>query len=337
MTKHQPDASRSVHPSRKFLWLAIIITLLAGAYTAGWFALAGRLEDRLPLLLRQAASQSAQSECKNAAIQGYPLSMGISCQSTIIELPRHGINITTGGLSSSVPVYNPRRIISDFEGPVIVTGPNDLAIQLDWETLHTDVVIAKDGLEWGLTEGKHVSVSIDGQMLSFRINTEIGHFHAQAQRNNADLELTVQAKDFVSPIALDASTISFDATIVEGAQLTTIGPAPSLRGKALQLQTLDVVLAEGGKFKLSGKLDILPDGRANGDFRIQLTDIEAIGTALGELQPELGDQIVRFGPTLTALDIEPDDGSDTITLPLSVRNSNIFIGMLPLGTLPIIK
>ena len=77
-----------------------------------------------------------------------------------------------------------------------------------------------------------------------------------------------------------------------------------------------------------------PDGLANGDLKIRLGDYQAVAARIGEVQPDLAEQINRFAPLLLALDIEPDDGQDTVTLPLNIRNGKAAIGILPLGDIP---
>ena len=337
MTKDQPDASSGRRSSRKTLWLALAIVLAAGAYTVGWFTVAGRLETSLPKFFQQAAKQGIQPVCSNAEITGYPLRMGINCQSTAVDFDKQGIKVTLGKLFSAAPVYNPRHVTSTFEGPVNITGADDLSAQFDWEFMRTDAVLAKNGLNSGSAEGKRVSISADSRELPFRLNAEIGHFSALARRDNTDLRISIAAEDFTSPLALDTSTFKLEATILSGATFMTGGQEPSLRGKTLHLETLNAALTEGGEIGLTGNIAIGDDGLANGDLRIRLTDYKAVAKSLEDIQPELAEQIIRFGPTLAALDIEPGDGAQTITLPFTVRQGEIAIGIFGLGDLPIFK
>jgi len=337
MTNEQPNASSGKWSLRKTLWFAMAISLGVSAYTAGWFIVAGRLESSLPRFFQHAANQGIHPVCSKAKISGYPLQMGIDCQGTAVAFESQGFKVTLGKLFTAVPVYNPRRFTSIFDGPVNVTGADDLTAQLDWESMRTVAVLAKNGLDSGSAEGKRVSISADSRALPFRLNAEIRQFTALARGDDADLKISVVAEGFTSPLALDARSFALEVTIIGGAVLMQGGTKPSLRGKKLQLDTLNAALADGGEIALSGEIAVGDNGLANGDFRVQLTDYQAIAKSLQDIEPDLAEQIIRFGPTLAALDIDSTDGPQTITVPFTVRQGQIAIGIFDLGDLPIFQ
>lgn len=334
MPNDRQDATRGSRPARKIFWLGVAVVLAVILYTGAWFWAANRLESYLPALLARAESQGVRADCANPDIRGFPFRVGLFCDGTGLVLAEEGVTASAGALRSAAQVYNPRHVVSEIDGPLLVEGPNGLTARVDWRTMHASSILRRTGLERGSAEGEQISLSVDSPLLPVRFVADIGHLEAHLRQNGGDLDTVIEGRDFASPVALDAESFLLEATVTDAAAFLQAGGDPSLRGKTVRLHQMRSELAGGGVVALSGEISIDASGQADGDLRIRLTDPQAVTAKIAELQPDLADQIRRFTPVLAALDIEPDDGSDTVTLPLTIRDSEVSVGLLRLGQLP---
>jgi hypothetical protein len=333
---HKPDTGNRAtsRPGRRIVWLGVAVVVACLLYTAGWFVFAGQIEQRLPALFALTERQGVRTDCANASVQGYPFRIGIFCDRTTIDFARDNIALKAGALRSAAQVYNPRHIVSELDGPASLTGDRGLSARADWQLLHASTVFAGDGVDRASLEGKGATLVLDSDDLPITISGDSRRFAAHVRRNEGDLDAVVEVDDFSSPLTLDTKHISLQATVVGGAEFLKEGARPDLRGRTVRLHDLSSEFAAGGTVSLSGDVAFGVDGLASGDLRIRLGDYQAVAARIGELQPELAEQINRFAPILVALDTEPDDGADTVTLPLTIRNGNASIGILPLGKIP---
>lgn len=333
---HKPDTGNRAtsRPGRRIVWLGVAVVVACLLYTAGWFVFAGQIEQRLPALFALTERQGVRTDCANASVQGYPFRIGIFCDRTTIDFARDNIALKAGALRSAAQVYNPRHIVSELDGPASLTGDRGLSARADWQLLQASTVFAGDGVDRASLEGKGATLVLDSDDLPITISGDSRRFAAHVRRNEGDLDAAVEVDDFSSPLTLDTKHISLQATVVGGAAFLKEGARPDLRGRTVRLHDLSSEFAAGGTVSLSGDVAFGVDGLATGDLKIRLGDYQAVAARIGEVQPELAEQFNRFAPILVALDTEPDDGADTVTLPLTIRNGNASIGILPLGKIP---
>lgn len=321
-------------PGRRIVWLGLAVVISCALYTAGWYFFAGRMQERLPALFALTERQGVRTECTNATVTGFPFRIGVFCDRTTIDFARDNMRLKAGALRTAAQVYNPRHVVSELDGPISLTGDDGLNARADWQLLHASTIFADDGVERASLEGTRTTVSIDGPNLPITFTGESSRFAAHVRRNAADLDLVLETDDFSSPLTLDTKHFALEATVTDAANFLREGARPDLRGRTIRLHRMESEFAEGGIVDLSGNLAIAANGLASGELKIRLSDYQAVADRIGEIQPELADQISRFAPLLTALDTEPDDGNDTITLPLTIRDGNASIGILPLGRIP---
>ncbi|TDH34824.1 DUF2125 domain-containing protein [Pseudohoeflea suaedae] len=332
--KPTPEGKGTSRQSRRILWLGLAVVLACALYTVGWYVFAGQIEKRLPALFALTERQGARTECANANVRGYPFRIGIFCDKTSVDFARDNMKLKAGALRSAAQVYNPWHVVSELDGPASLTGDNGLSARADWQLLHASTIFAGDGVDRASLEGKGATLALESADLPVTISGESSRFAAHVRRNAGDLDIAVETDDFSSPLTLDTRHFSLAATVLGAADFLKEGARPDMRGKTVRLHDLSSEFAAGGTVSLSGDLAFGADGLANGDLKIRLGDYQAVAARIGEVQPDLARQITQFAPILLALDIEPDDGPDTVTLPLTIRNGNAAVGLLPLGRIP---
>ncbi|MBW3096526.1 DUF2125 domain-containing protein [Pseudohoeflea coraliihabitans] len=333
MPDQRRDATRKPSAARKIAWLGVVVLVAVVLYVGAWFFIAARIENSLPDFFAQAQSEGISPRCDNAEVRGFPFRLGLFCNGVAVEFEESATTVSAGPVRSLAQVYNPRHIVSEIDGPLTIKGTAGLDLVLDWQLLHMSTVLSGNGVNRASAEGVNISLSGDSPAFPVRLDATAERVTAHARANEGDLDVVITADGFTSPLALNARRINLEATVENSASFLH-GEEPDLRGKTIHLHGLRSELDGGGAASLSGIVSIDRQGRASGDLQLRLEQPAAVLQAIAVLRPELAEDINRYGGLVTALDTEPGDGSDTITVPLTLRDGNASIGFLNLGTVP---
>lgn len=334
MTNRAPDASKGMLPSRKIVWLGVAVLIAVGAWTGLWFYGAGRIEAYLPTAFAAAGKNGAEPRCDNADIRGYPFRVGLFCDASGLTLAAEGISAQAGSFRSAAQIYNPRHLVSELDGPLVVTGKEGLAARVDWQLLRASTVLADDGLMRGSVEGRTLTLDLDGPGLVAKVSAAAERIAVHLRRNAADLDIAADGEGLSSPLGPGARVFAFSATVPGGAAMLTASGASQadLRGREIRLHDLSMSFPSGGSLAVTGALSVAADGLVSGDLKVTMRDQAGLIAALRQGAPELADQIEGVAQVIAALDIEP--GDDAVTLPVTIRNGAMASGFFPLGTLP---
>lgn len=334
MTNRAPDASKGIPPSRKIVWLGVAVILAVAAWTGLWYYGASRIEAYLPTAFAAAGKNGAEPRCDNADIRGYPFRVGLFCDAAGLTLVSEGISASAGGFRSAAQIYDPRHVVSELDGPLVVTGKDGLAAKVDWQLLRASTVLADDGLARGSLEGHTITFDLDGPDLVAKVSAAAGRIAIHLRRNAADLDLAADGEGLSTPLGPSAKVFALRATVPGGAVLLNAAAAPEagLRGRVILLHDLSMEFPAGGSLSVSGSLSVAVDGLVSGDLTVKMRDQAGLIAALRQGAPELADQVAGISQVIAALDIEP--GDDAVTLPVTIRDGAMASGFIPLGKLP---
>lgn len=334
MTNRAPDASKGMLPSRKIVWLGVAVLLAVIAWTGLWFYGASRIEAYLPTAFAAAGKNGAEPRCDNPDIRGYPFRVGLFCDAAGLTLVSEGISASAGGFRSAAQIYDPRHLVSELDGPLVVAGKDGLAAKVDWQLLRASTVLADDGLVRGSLEGRTITLDLDGPGLVAKVSAAADRIAIHLRRNAADLDLAADGEGLSSPLGPSAKVFAVRATVPGGAAMLTAAGVPEadLRGRAIVLHDLSMAFPAGGSLAISGSLSVAVDGLVSGDLKVKMRDQAGLIAALRQSAPELAEQIAGIAQVIAALDIEP--GDDAVTLPVTIRDGAMASGFIPLGKLP---
>ncbi len=321
--------------ARKFVWLGLGVVAAIGLWTALWSYAAERMEAQLPVLFARGAEDGLRASCANPEVRGYPFRLGLFCDATEWEIPARQIRASTSAFRSAAQFYRPGHVVSELDGPLIVSGPEG-AVRIDWQVMHGSTVMRLHGLDRASLEGRMLSVDLDSSALPAKVSLTASVVALHMRANDQDLELAGSAEAIQASFGpkLAARSLRFAVTLPGQSSLFAASGSGrlDLAGQTVLVALAEVVLENGGQLALNGQVEFGPDGLATGDFKLTMSDVSALASAVGGIDPDIASQIRALAPVLAALDTQA--GDDAITLPLSLVNGTVRIGILPLGTLP---
>ncbi|MBC7283742.1 DUF2125 domain-containing protein [Hoeflea sp.] len=319
--------------SRKFGWLAAAIVAGCVFWTVGWFLVAAKIEERLPETLAGIVGANAKAGCENAEVRGYPFRFGVFCQTLSYANADDRVTAISGELRSAAQFYRPGHIVAEIDGPLAITAPG-LDARLDWRTLQTSVQATADGVSRGSLDGRTVSFDIDGAGLPQRLAMQAGKINAHGRQNGPDLDIALYGEDFQNSLVagLTAKAFTLEATLPGQAGLLDAPYTAITIPFETRLHRLAIELDETSSLEISGPVQVGVDRRISGTLKVTLRNPQRIIEIAATLDPDIAKLINRFAPLIATLDTSP--GEDGFTLPLTIQNSRVSLGMIPLGQLP---
>lgn len=316
---------------RRFIWLGLLVLVVFGAYSAGWFYLADRVRTEAAGAIAALDARGVNADCANLTVSGYPIRFAVSCDNTAYEDDARNVAASTGSISAVAPIYWPLAPVATVVGPLRASAPGMSPLWLDWDRLR-----AHTSLSWPMP--RRVSLEADG--LSGQTDPQDDTDPVQLfSAGMAELSLTPEGADVVATgsfgdLQIDAEAIEGrvlpmfdgrgDILLKDGLTLLAAPPA-SLRGRSLEIRSLELSSGTAG-MSVSGPLSVDTDGLVDADLTIRLQNLDAVAAILGAAIPEQKRQIEQGFTALAMLGNKPK-------LPLKIRKGKASLGFIPLGRL----
>jgi hypothetical protein len=318
---------------RRIIILGIVILVVIGAWTAGWFYVASLVRQNITALASADGVTSPKVTCDRLDIGGWPFWIDVTC--TNLTITSGDVSATLPTLKASLLVYDPFQVIFFATSPLTVSdafsGSRDT---LDWKGLEVSARLTG----WRIAR---VSMVADTLALSDTVGDPIAlgsaahaEFHLvddparyDAARHLAALRLySVVQKLAVPGARINQGHATLDAEISNlSDDIRTYGDPDFL--KRWQ--------AAGGKLTINGFKG--QDGP--NDFAVTGTlALDNRGRPTGQLKVNSKGLVERFGNLVPAqmkpliLGNPAPDGSYTQTL--NFTNGALFSGLVPLTALP---
>jgi hypothetical protein len=324
------SAARKPKARRRLSWLAAILVVLAGIYSAGWFYAAGWLTGLVDEQLAVFNKTGRSADCMKPAARGFPLGFGLSCDSLRFEDPETQLALSTAGLDAGVQVYDPMKIEARLASPARFSAPGAGSLVLDWRELRAGVRLAPDF-------PKTLDAAIDkltaagGQGGAGGL-LKADHGEAHIRQEGADLVLTAGVAGAAFDPALTNGAVlpplaaDVDLTIKEGVAWARAG-AKSLRGQSGRIRTLALSTGETTGLDVAGAFSVGADGLVDADLTVTVRDPKALGEQLAKAFPKNADQFRAAMAGLAAM-------GNNASLPLKISRGEARLGFLPVGKIP---
>jgi hypothetical protein len=328
----QGSQERKPRSRRRFMWLAIVIALLIGGYSAGWFYVAGRLEAIAASAIaefNQAGGRSA--DCANPAAHGFPFGIGLNCDGIRFEDAPQKMALSAAAFRSGVQVYDPFNVTAELDGPARVAVPGGAVFAFNWGKLRADVALAMDFPDRVSIEAKGLTAAANPDAAAATLFS-IGSAKAEMLKADADLDLAGNFVDAdIDPKLLNGGELpplkgEADLTIKDGVNLVRSG-GRSLRGHSGTIRTLSISSGDVAGLSLTGPFSVAADGLVDADLTVTIRDPKALSALLAKAFPAAAGQIRSSFAGLAAL-------GDNPALPLKVSHGRATLGFIPLGKLP---
>lgn len=341
MTHSGMQTGADTRKSRKRpIGIAVLLAVLAGGYTAGWFYLADRLETRAKADMTRLAAQGVGVRCEDLHMGGYPLRVDVVCDSISWQKPASGMALRAGRFTTGSPVYAPFSLSNQLTGPAFVEFPGLQPLEVNWSLFTSNTRLARPfptevelaardvvvGLRTEATKSEPISTveQMDLRMSGFEGPLKInGRF--------AGLKLAPAAIGTATSPEIDGVA---DIDISDAAALLTSN-VPSfherLRGHEGTINQAFLSMPNGAMVSLSGPFSIDEEGLIDADWKLTLTNPQSLAQAGQTLFPEQGGNIATV---LFGISAMPKDENGNPVMEIAVRKGKASAGFIPLGRLP---
>ncbi|WEX10061.1 DUF2125 domain-containing protein [Chelativorans sp. AA-79] len=313
---------------RRILWLAIAIVLVCAAYTGAWFYAARMLESRAVAVLEKVNGGGVRAFCEEPQARGFPFRIGLFCKSIFYENIHDGVSVRAGQLRSAAHVYQPFRVLSEVDGPASIMTPFTVPLRAQWGSLRASTRLTRPLPETVSVEGKAVRVSAEeggGTLLA-----EMDDLQVHARQREADLEAALSfrnlrvGEEIVTGLpALEGRMLLL---VTDGVALVQ-NRTRSLRGQSLTIEEMVVGLAgQRAEVSLSGPISVDDEGLIDAELSVGIDDPAAVAEQVARIFPDERDQIMAASGMVGGFAGAP--------LQIRIVSGRIFLGFIPLGTIP---
>lgn len=328
---------------RRLVWLGVVLALL----WSGWWTFAAfGLRNGAQLWLQDRRGEGWQADTTGIDVTGYPTRLALTFQNPALADPDTGIAFETDGLHLSAPAWWP--------GHLTVSLPYDsftVASPLDRITVLAAEGVAALRLHPGaVLELAHASITSGPWQLTSQAGAlwaakalDIRVEQSPEIAEQYDVQYSAPAfapgevvRDVLRvpeswPVEFDSLSATATVTLDRPLDRFTIESARP-QPRAINLHLAE---AEWGALLLraSAELDISEQGLVSGDLSLQARnwqDIIVLAERSGALPPALRPQVDNI---LSAL-ARGSGNPDTLDLKLKARDGSVFLGFVPLGTIP---
>lgn len=322
--------------------LVAIFVALAAIYSAGWFYLANRLEDRAKADMARLTAQGVGVKCEDLRVGGYPLRISVICDSISWQRPAAGMAFRAGRFTSGSPVYAPRSLTNELTGPAFVEFPGLEPLEVNWSAFTSSTRIAQPmptGIE---LNARDVSVGLRTETTTTQPLAALEQMNIRMDGSDGALKINGRfaALKFASGFAGTGKGPEIDGLadieVSNAATLLMPGDAPlreRLRGHDGTVKQAFLSMPNGAMISLVGPFSVDDEGLVDADLKLTLVNPQAFAQAGQTVFPEQGGNIATI---LFALSAMPKDENGNPTMEIAVRKGKASAGFIPLGRLPVL-
>jgi hypothetical protein len=332
-------SSQSVTTGRgKRLWLILfgLVVVLAGLYTGGWYYATGFVRTNVLKALGQQNSAGIAGKCENMAFNGFPFSIGLTCDTVTVDNQTRGVSTSFDRLSASAPVFQPNHVSWSLKSPAELRTTEGLAVSAEWADLQSNLVAKGRGIAQSETVINGLKASILSSFTGQSADVTAARTEMRARQNGDDLELAIGIenanaviKDF--PQTLPTASTSADITLTGKAGLLDGSDGHGLYGAAGVLRQVVIDIGDGRVMTLSGPFNFDDQGFLSGQFKLEINQIGPWGDSLKATIPAAKNMIETAAKLLKSLAA----GGDKVSVDLTADHGRLSLsGFIPLGKIP---
>lgn len=316
----------------RFRLLIIAIVVVVVAWTVGWFYFASRVEAEVARLAQADGITTPRVECSELSVGGYPFQFRPLCQGVAIAAGDYAI--TLDALEASALFYNPMHVQLAARGPATIADTfNGTSQEVRWSDLRASGRLDDGRIARVSVVGTDVAIydTLMGETLMGQADEAQFHlldnpkaFDAATGAATLEVYLDLEGTQIPSAdIAQGILTVDGEVTGVPQMGLWAHPQLPRLWQSANGTLTLRGFEAQAQDLSLSaqGQARLNPAGQVEGTLSLVAQGI-----------------VERLGPMgttpLAKLVTGEADAEGTYTRDIEVRDGTIYVGMLPVQTIP---
>lgn len=341
------QTSKAPHSGRKYLLLGGLVVLAIAGWSAFWFFSYTKTQALLDRLMARQINGEPVLSCTNQRLGGYPFRLLLTCSDYHLTNAKSGWQVTGGPLRVVWQVYTPNLALLESELAVSAKHrPTGQTFDIQSELLRASIRFTPSA------DIARASVDVTQPTITSTdpfFSSMIGILKAQklalhARPNptqESDLDLAMNATE-LDLAGLPIISGEFSFTAKEG--LTAIlnnqrDPAQAWLQQSGKIEQIKSHIEIGQKtLRLSGNIAFDDLGRSNGKLALKILNPRPEDMKVGKQLTARRDGL--NGP-LTALQLmgKPvtEDNLIGSEVPISIKNSKIKAGILPLGQIPALR
>lgn len=331
---------------RSLMWMApaLVLALLAAAWTGLWFYAARRADATVAAWIEREAHAGRVYACASRSVGGYPFRIEMRCNEPRAELRLRSepVLLRAREMLAVAQIYQPDLVIAEISGPMTIGAGSTGDYVADWKLLQASV----RGLP---RAAERISVVLDEPVLRA---ADMPADRSIANAKRAELHV----RQAPGPAAGAPPVFEL------GARLTTavLGGVPVLAQRPFEAEAEAVLRgiadlsskplperlrewqAGGGRLELTrarlqqadalavarGELGLTPQGRLDGTVALTMAGLDQLVVALFGGQGRTQAGLLAGLSLLSRAELE---GKRALAVPLRFRDGAAYLGPVPLG------
>ena len=138
-------------PRKQKLWhlfIAPVLLLVAAiAWSAFWFYAASKVDESADAWRAREAKSGRVYECAKRSLAGFPFRFEVSCSGASVALVSQAAGASQAPITAKLgeilvvaQVYDPKLLIAEFTAPATISGPDQLALTVNWSKARSSIV-----------------------------------------------------------------------------------------------------------------------------------------------------------------------------------------------------
>lgn len=320
---------------KKGIFLLSVLILISAAWSAGWYYVVGKVETVIADTKIKLADRGRDVRCANQHIDGYPFRISLNCDEVRYADDATGLVFEAGKLKSAAQAYQPNKAIVELSSPANLRLPNGEAFKTDWNSMRSSLKVGLSGAENLSIHGKEINL-VPTNRAEHTMQIKDMQLHGrQIGEDNINLALNlIEAKSAneIWPSFNLNSTFLLEDIYKDVMNRTSILRVAKSKGLKGTIERFQYTPNEGGMLVVTGPAEVNRNGLLTGKFDVTLRDLPQLLNALSKSFPEEQKKFTDASRAIALL--SQKTGKEEITIPITVRNGSMSIGIIPLGKLP---
>ena len=316
------------------------IVLIVVLYSILWYFLAAKVEEKVSGQLASYNENGFVAICENMHKTGYPLRIGVSCDTVNLQQLVKGFAFSGGKIITGAPVYAPRWLELSLNSPISLEFPGLVPLSAKWSDMKIETDMSHhipDAVSLR-TDDLEIGTRTDADQLQDRTTGKFLRFDAHGLNSNLDARLTFVDLQLPLTVPHENTTIpemsgDIQWTLDEASSLFTSDenhdiPIERLRGHKGFLKSSTVRFATGGALTVSGPFSFNEEGYLNAKFDIAISDQNKLMQTARSTFPSQFDNLKTIFFALSAM---PKNDKGDPVLQLSVKNGEVRLAFFKIG------
>jgi hypothetical protein len=299
---------------RSVISIVVIVFILAGAWSGGWFWLAGWADARATEALQQLSGQGIDVECQDRTVGGFPFALRISCADTAVAERTTDTKADLARVTGGASVLQPMTVRIDMASPARVASAQLIEpAEMRWEDAALNVGMGMNGpRDVSFVTEKLDAAFVVAEIPVSKITATSAQGSLAPSANGgtsgalafADLKLSVGGKELPPLTGIVSGELSVPPRALLSGRAATQAPIAA-RGINIALES------NGARFKADGEMTVDGEGIVDGKLVFIIAGAEALPAfiaALPESWKKIGNAVAGglflFGKPAT-LDGQP--------------------------------